>query len=193
VYQRPFRVTVTEQGARVTARAFTTDGRSSAPRAATFTRTTYRPADQAIVVEQGIRHLYSERSVRSVRAIDSLPAPQESKVANVALRPTDKVERYAVRMSGYLRVPSDALYEFALSSDDGSNLEVGERVVVNNDGLHGDEEKTGMIALRAGLHPFVVRYFQGGGGASLSLRYRVGAGEWKPVPDSWFVQAALTR
>lgn len=193
VYQRPFRVGISSSGTRVTARAFTTDGRSSAPRAATFTQTTYRPADQLTVVEQGIRHLSFERSVRSVRAIDTLSGAREAKVASVALRSSDTVERYAVKMTGYLRVPDDALYEFALSSDDGSNFEVGGQVIVNNDGLHGDEERTGMVALRKGLHPFVVRYFNGGGGASLSLRYRVGRGEWLAVPDSWFVQAALVR
>ena len=49
-----------------------------------------------------------------------------------------------------------------------------------------------MIALRKGLHPVMVRYFQGGGGASLSLRYRLSEKDpWIPVPDSWFVLAAL--
>jgi hexosaminidase len=193
-YERPFRVRVSPQGTRITARAFTASGRSSAPRASTITQTTYRRGDDLVVVEQGIRHLYFERSVRSVRAVDTLGGPRETKVTNVALQPRDTVERYAVRMTGYLRVPDDGLYEFALSSDDGSNLEIGERVVVNNDGFHGDEERTGMIALRRGLHPFVVRYFQGGGGASLSLRYRRPAtAAWSAVPDSWFVQAALVR
>lgn len=192
VYQRPFRVSVSASGTTVTARAFTTEGRASAPRAATYTQTSYRPADRLTVVEQGVRHLYYETPVRSVRAIDTLPGARESMVPNVALRPTDRAERYAVKMTGYLRVPADAMYEFALSSDDGSNMEVGGRVIVDNDGLHGDEERTGMIALRAGLHPFIVRYFQGGGGASLSLRYRIGNGAWQPVPDGWLVQAALT-
>ena len=104
----------------------------------------------------------------------------------------ETAERYAIKLQGYIRVPVDGLYEFALSSDDGSNLEIGERVVVNNDGLHGDEQRTGMIALRKGLHPIVVRYFQGGGGASLSLRYRWSDQDpWIPVPDDWFVLAAL--
>jgi len=63
---------------------------------------------------------------------------------------------------------------------------------VNNDGAHGDEQRTGMIALRKGLHPIMVRYFQGGGGASLSLRYRLRDSDpWMPVPESWFVLAAL--
>jgi hexosaminidase len=192
LYERPFQISATPQGTRVTARTFTADGRASAPRAATFSRTTYRPADDLLVVEQGIRHLYFQRSVRSVRFIDTLSGARESKVTSVALQPADTAERYAVRMTGYLRVPDDALYEFALSSDDGSNFEIGGQVVVNNDGLHGDEERTGMIALRKGLHPFVVRYFQGGGGTSLALRYRRNAAQaWQIVPESWHVQAAL--
>jgi hexosaminidase len=184
-------VTVSEQGTRVTARAFTADGRSSPPRAATFTRTTFRPADRLTVVQPGLRSLYYETSVRSTTAIDSIPPAREGMVAGVARRGDERAERYALRLTGYLRVPDNALYEFALSSDDGSTLEIGGRIVVNNDGLHGNEERTGMIALRKGLHPVTVRYFQGTGGASLVLRYRRGQGPWSPVPDDWFVQAAL--
>lgn len=191
-YERPFRLSISLQGTTVTARAFMPNGKSSAPRAATFTQTTHRPADNLVVVEEGLRYQYFESNVRSVRRIDSLPQTREAMVKRVALKGDETVERYALRFTGYLRVPSDAIYEFALSSDDGSNLEIGERVVVNNDGLHGDEQRTGMIALRKGLHPIIVRYFQGGGGASLSLRYRSSEKDpWVAVPDNWFVLAAL--
>jgi hexosaminidase len=191
-YDRPFRLSVSPQGTKVTARAFMPNGKASAPRAATFTQTTHRPADKLVVVEPGLRYLYYERSVRSVRAIDTLPMTREAMVTNVKRKGDETAERYAIKLHGYINVPSDGLYEFALSSDDGSNLEIGERVVVNNDGLHGDEERTGMIALRKGLHPVIVRYFQGGGGSSLSLRYRLSEKDaWMPVPDTWFVLAAL--
>jgi hexosaminidase len=191
-YERPFRVAVTPSGTTVTARAFTADNRSSAPRAATFTQTTYRASDKLVIVQPGLRYLYYERSVRSVRSIDTIPPTREAVVPGVGRKGDETAERYALKLSGYVNVPADGLYEFALSSDDGSNLEIGERVVVNNDGLHGDEQRTGMIALRKGLHPIVVRYFQGGGGASLSLRYRSSEkNSWMPVPDSWFVLAAL--
>lgn len=190
-YERPFRLDVSAQGTRVVARAFGPDGRSSAPRAATFTRTTHRPADRLVVMEPGLRYRYFEASVRSTRAIDTLPPTREGSVPTVGRRGDETAERYALKLTGYVQVPADGLYEFALSSDDGSSLEIGERMVVDNDGLHGDEERTGMIALRKGLHPVVVRYFQGGGGASLALRSRRGDGEWTPVPAGWFVQAAL--
>jgi hexosaminidase len=191
-YEGHLKVNVAEQGTKVTARAFASNGRSSPPRAATYTRTAYRQPDNLVVVQTGLRYLYYERSVRSVRAIDTLPPTREAMVPNVARKGDETAERYALRFTGYLRVPADGLYEFALSSDDGSNLEIGERVVVNNDGLHGDEQRTGMIALRKGLHPVTARYFQGGGGASLSLRYRRSEKEpWMALPDDWFVQAAL--
>jgi hexosaminidase len=191
-YERPFRLGVSPQGTTVTARVFLPNGHSSPPRSATFTQTTHRPADDLVVVQEGLSYQYFETSVRSVRRIDSLPQTREAIVKRVERKGDETAERYALRLSGYLRVPGDGLYEFALSSDDGSNLEIGGRVVVNNDGLHGDEERTGMIALRKGLHPIIVRYFQGGGGASLALRYRRTEKEpWKPVPDQWFVLAAL--
>lgn len=185
----PFRVPVDSAGATVTARVFTGDGRASPARAATFTRTTFREADRAVMVEAGLRYEYFEATLRTTRAIDTLRAAREGTVDVVRRRGDEGAERYALRLSGHLRIPADGLYEFALSSDDGSTMDVGGRRVVSNDGLHGEEERTGMIALRTGLHPIVVRYFQGGGGAALSLRYRRGEGEWAPVPASWFVQA----
>ncbi len=190
-YEEPFQLHVSEEGSRVTARVFTPDGRASVPSAATFTRTTYRPADHLTIVQAGIRYQYYEADVRSTRSIDALTPTREAVIVGVRRRGNERAERYAIRLTGYLRVPGDALYEFALSSDDGSSLDVGGRTIIDNDGFHGEEERTGMIALRAGLHPITVRYFQGTGGAALSLRYRRGQGSWAVVPDSWFVLAAL--
>jgi hexosaminidase len=142
-------------------------------------------------VQSGLRYQYYEASVRSTHAIDSLPMTREAMVPGVGRKGDERAERYAIKLTGYLRVPDDALYEFALTSDDGSSMEIGDRTVVDNDGFHGDEQRTGMIALRAGLHPITVRHFQGTGGASLTLRYRRGDGAWQEVPASWFVLAAL--
>ena len=104
---------------------------------------------------------------------------------NIARGEEDTAEQYALRFDGYLTVPSDGLYEFSLSSDDGSTLEIGGALVVDNDGLHGTEERTGMIALRAGAHPMVVRFFQGGGGAELILKVRRPGEAWQAAPASW--------
>ena len=189
LFVRPLSVTIPDGGLRVTARAFLANGRSSPARAATFTRTTYRRGEDvaATTLSAGLHYSYYEDTLRSAGAIDALRPAREGVTADVGRRGDERAEYYAVRLTGYLRVTRTAMYEFALESDDGSTLSIGDRIVVDNDGFHGTEERIGMVALRAGHHPITVRFFQGGGGAALGLRYRMGNEAWRPVPASWLL------
>ena len=184
-YTGPITVDATTAGVKVTARAFTADGKASPPRAATFRRTTYREADRVSNTGPGLLKRYFAASVRSAKGADSLSALRTTVTTSIARGEEDTAEQYALRFDGYLTVPADGLYEFSLSSDDGSTLEIGGALVVDNDGFHGTEERTGMIALRAGAHPMVVRFFQGGGGAELILEVRRPGEAWQAVPASW--------
>ena len=85
-------------------------------------------------------------------------------------------------------MPSDGVYEFMLVSDDGSVLSVGGEIVVDNDGMHSETEKTGMIALARGLHPLEVSYMQGGGGASLRVLVRREGEAWEPLAGDWLAR-----
>jgi hexosaminidase len=188
VYTAPVRVPLADVAVTVTAAVFTADARAGPPRSATFARTTWRPAESPApdALLPGLRYAYYEAALRSAVVPDSLRATREGRTATLAPPADARAEQYAVRFTGFLRVPDDALYDLSLVSDDGSRLVIGDRVVIDNDGFHGAEERRGMIALRAGLHPLRVDYFQATGGAALSLRYRVGEGPWSPVPPAWF-------
>jgi hexosaminidase len=194
-YRAPFMLVVDERGARVAARAFAADGRATNVRSATFTRTTL--VDAATVdtatLSPGLRYTYHELNARLVAALDTARVVRTAVVMALERRGDERPERYGIRFSGYLRAPDDGLYEFALVSDDGSNLGIAGKLVVDNDGYHGAEEKTGMIALRRGLHPFVLRYAQATGGAALSLRVRRGGEAWRPVPADWLMHLAAPR
>jgi hexosaminidase len=189
LYSGPIQVAVPDSGVVVTARVFAAGGRVSPARSARFTRTTYRDAEAIAedALSEGLRYAYYEVNVRNAHALDQLRPIREGVVPGVSRRGDERAERFGIRLTGFLRVPSDALYEFAVLSDDGSTLSIGDAVVVNNDGPHGAVEKTGMVALRRGVHPLTVRYFQGGGGGALELRYRTGQSEWKPMPAEWFL------
>lgn len=191
LYRGPFELPVPAEGVTLTARVFVRDGRASAPRSATFRRTTYREAERLgrRSTTGGLRLTYVEAAVRSTAAIDSLQAERTEVIARVRRPGNERPEQYALRFDGYLDVPQDGLYEFALTSDDGSVLDIGGVRVVDNDGLHGSEQKSGMIALRKGPHPLVVRYFQAGGGAELGLFVRRAGEEWREVPAEWFRHA----
>jgi hexosaminidase len=187
-YTGPIDVTTTFEGTRLTARAFTPDGRATPPRASTFRRTNYREPEpvEPATLTLGLQRSYVEVSARSTAGLDTLK-PKRIEVVQVISRGDEVAERFAYLFKGYFEAPEDGMYEFSLTSDDGSTLSLGNDVIVDNDGLHGAQERSGMVALRAGPHALTLRYFQAGGGAELQLRMRVGAGPWREVPRNWLM------
>src|SRR5205814_9335784 len=61
------------------------------------------------------------------------------------------------------------LYRFTTSSDDGSNLYVDGKQVVDNDGIHPTRSASGSLKLSKGVHKVTVSFFQIGGGAELDV------------------------
>jgi putative heme-binding domain-containing protein len=80
--------------------------------------------------------------------------------------------QFILRFSGTLMVPKEGSYTFFTGSDDGSRLYVDGKMVVNNDGLHGMEEKSGKVQLPPGAHALVVTYFNNGGGEGLQVAWQ---------------------
>ena len=81
-------------------------------------------------------------------------------------------DRFVAKWTGSVVVKKAGSYTFKTCSDDGSNLFVGSRRVVNNDGLHGTECKEGSMELAAGAHAITVNFFENGGGASCKVLWR---------------------
>ena len=67
-------------------------------------------------------------------------------------------------VSGFLDIPEDGIYTFALKSDDGSLLKIDGNMVVDNDRPQSPHEEIAQQALRAGLHRIEVRYYDHNGG-----------------------------
>ncbi len=80
--------------------------------------------------------------------------------------------QFGIAFKGVLSVPSSGRYSFELGSDDGSRLEVNGQRIVDNDGTHGHQAKTGGINLKPGDHSFRLLYFQKDTDKSLNLRWR---------------------
>ena len=86
-------------------------------------------------------------------------------------------------ISGFIEVPADGVYTFSLLSDDGSYLMLDGKMVVDNDGEHSPNLLVGQHAMRRGLHPLLVRYFDHNGGL---LQMRVFDQQGKPVSVSYW-------
>ena len=114
-------------------------------------------------------------NVSSLPAFDSLgPAVATGPVTGFNVQGlAGRGEGIAVRLDGFFHAPTAGTYRFYLSSDDGSRLAVGDRTVIDNDGVHPPNERNGEIDLTAGTHPLRLDFFQGGGGWELNLAVSV--------------------
>lgn len=79
--------------------------------------------------------------------------------------------------TGYLIVPYSGIWDFTLESDDGSRLWIDGQLIVNNDGLHPVQARSGSAALDAGAHPIRIEYFENFGAASIVLKWSSGSSE----------------
>ena len=71
------------------------------------------------------------------------------------------VENFAIHFRAELKVDTPGMYTFELYSDDGSELYINGRRVVNNDGVHPAMSRQGRIRLGTGMHAVDIHYFQG--------------------------------
>jgi S1-C subfamily serine protease len=74
--------------------------------------------------------------------------------------PNQDKDHFAVKLTGYVKIPSDGLYFFYTNSDDGSRLHVADQLVVDNDRAHAVRETGGQIRLKAGLYPITATFFE---------------------------------
>jgi hypothetical protein len=75
-------------------------------------------------------------------------------------------------MEGYIEIQKEGYYIFALDSDDGSKLFLGDNLLIAYDGTHGvGSPKSYLVPLEKGFYPVRLEYFQQGGGAPLGLKY----------------------
>ncbi len=108
-------------------------------------------------------------------------------------------DHYAFSFDGYIDIPTTGIYTFYTDSDDGSRLYIDDRLVVDNDGLHGMTEAEGVVALERGLHKIRVTHFEKTGGDDLRVYYEGPGFERKAVPagslfhDSKVNQGELVR
>jgi hypothetical protein len=83
---------------------------------------------------------------------------------------------------GYIKIDKDGIYTFFTDSDDGSMLYIDDEEIVNNDGDHGNVEKSGKAALKKGYHKIKVLYFDSGGGNSLKVSLQPEGGKKEVIP-----------
>lgn len=105
-----------------------------------------------------------------------------------AMWESQRVENYAIHMTGLIQLEA-GIYKFAAISNDGLRITIDKTRVVDDPYVHANQMSpvTEVTISESGWYPIVVQYFQKRGTASLQFQYQPpGAGGMMPVPAAAF-------
>jgi len=168
---------VVDETATVRARAFHRGRPVTRTVERTFTKVVPKEALVAAETRAGLRRQSFSGKWNELPDFSALALSETHVVDEIAPL---RAEFVGCRFSGLIEVPATGLVRFVLASDDGSRLWIDGELVVDNDGLHGTLEQSGVVALAAGFHALRLDWFNRTGTAELSLR--MGPAEAAPTP-----------
>jgi mono/diheme cytochrome c family protein len=131
-----------------------------------------------------LAYQYFEGSWSTVPDFDGIKPVATGRAVGFDLTLAHRPDNFALKFEGDLQVNAAGDYVFHLTSDDGSKLWIDGQLVVNNDGIHANQETSGGILLTKGTHRLVVGYFDGGGETELEVEYEGRGVRRQPVSSA---------
>jgi len=146
--------------------------------------TSLRPPDNPANTVNGLEYSYYHGTWNVMPDFSQLTPVVTGNVLNFDLSPRTQNDYFGFEYTGYVYVPTSGVYTFYTSSDDGSNLYIGNTLVVNNDSAHALQERSGTIGLQAGKHSIKVQFFERAGQEILTVSYEGQGISKQPIPSS---------
>lgn len=91
---------------------------------------------------------------------------------NAAFTPGIQLERFGVRLTGTITIPTTGSWTFTLGSDDGSSLSINNMALIVQSAPQSFTSRSATRTLNAGTYPFEVRWYENGGVQGLRLSWR---------------------
>lgn len=98
----------------------------------------------------------------------------------------EEKDHFAILLTTKLNIADAGKYCFGIISDDGSKVFLDGNLVIDNDGSHSPDMKTGFVDLAKGVHELKVEYFDDYMGQKLGLYYSSDKMPMQIVPFSQF-------
>lgn len=109
------------------------------------------------------------------------------------ITPPHQEDNFVFAFDGFIEILTTGVYTFYTSSDDGSRLYVNGTLVVNNDGAHGTQEKSGTFNFTStGKYPIRITFFEQGGGNILTASYTATGISKRQLPADRLYQNGTT-
>ena len=91
---------------------------------------------------------------------------------NFSIEERDNDGLFGFIYTGYIKIPTDGVYTFFLSTNDGGVLYLDGKIFIDNDGPGTATTASRIVALRAGIYEIGEKYFQMGGGYSNNISWK---------------------
>lgn len=155
-------------------------------------RTTTEVANVLDPQKHGAEVEYYEGVWDSIPDFESLTPVRTGSTVRLDLKAADhRDNEFGYLIRGRLHIPALSTYTFYATSDDGSRIVINGDVIVDNDGLHAPETKSGSVRLQAGFADFEAMFFEKGGGESFSVEFEGPGFERQPIPPGLILKPAL--
>lgn len=105
-------------------------------------------------------------------------------VADFSLAPAQRNSHFGLVFEGQIRIDKAGDYTFFTNSDDGSQLFINGKRVVDNDGWHAPQERSGRIKLSAGHHSIRVVFYEHEGEEVLEVKWQGPGIRKQTIPSS---------
>ena len=110
----------------------------------------------------GMNYKYYEGKWTNIPDFTKLTPLHTGEVASFNVSKLKKREDYfGMTFDGFITIPADGEYYFAINSDDGSRLVIDNRFSILNDGIHGIAEKHDVFKIAKGKYPIRLEFFDG--------------------------------
>ncbi len=116
-----------------------------------------------VKISANLNYAYYEGDWEKVPDFGKIQPKTKGMSSGFDLELAARKNNFGMRFTGFIHIAKEGNYKFHLGSDDGSRLQIEDREVVLNDGVHPYGEKQGQRRLNKGVYPIIVDYTQGGG------------------------------
>ena len=140
---------------------------------------------------KGLQEEYFEGTWDAVPDFDRLKPRRVGVADEPRVAYAEERDNFAYRWRGFIRIPKGGEWTFSTTSDDGSVVLIDGRKVVDNDGVHGQQERTGKVKLTEGEHEIEVGFFEAGGQEGVELSWKGPDTRKARVPASAFSHIGL--
>jgi len=150
---------------------------------------------QANTYMTGLYYEHSTGVWEGIAAVDWSVKEFSGKVNDFTLAPRTQQDFFNFFFDGYVNIETQGVYQFRLTSDDGSILSLNDTLLIANDGIHTINTVTSPVQiLAAGPHRIAVKYFDYQLSDTLLVEYKGpdSNNEWVKIPPEALASRTIT-